>query len=251
MSGHSKWSTIKRKKGAIDAKKGALFTKIIREIMMAAKEGGADLESNFRLRTAVLKAKANNMPSDNIERGINKGLGKLEGVIYEEVRYEGYGPGGVAIMVDCLTDNKNRTTPEIRSAFNKNGGSLGESGSVNYLFAKKGMMQIDAGQTTEDELIEMLIDFDIEDIKTEDGSIIVTTTPENFQKVSKALTDRKFNMAVNEITYIPLTTVTLDEKKGTQCMRIIEILEDLDDTQNVYSNFDIPDDIMMKISQSQ
>jgi len=251
MSGHSKCSTIKRKKGALDAKKGAIFTKIIREITVSAREGGADIETNARLRTAVLKAKANNMPNDNIERGIKKGIGKLEGVTYEEVRYEGYGPGGVAVMIDCLTDNKNRTTPEIRSAFSKNGGSLGEAGSVNYLFARKGIITIDSAEATEDSLIEFLIDFDIDDIKTEDSQITITISPENFHEVSKLLMDKKFNLLMNEITYIPLTTIPLDEKKAMQVLKIIEVLEDLDDTQNVYSNYDIPDEIMMKISQGQ
>ncbi len=251
MSGHSKWSTIKRKKGALDAKKGAIFTKIIREITVSAREGGADIETNARLRTAVLKAKANNMPNDNIERGINKGIGKLEGVIYEEVRYEGYGPGGVAIMVDCLTDNKNRTTPEIRSAFSKNGGNLGETGSVNYLFARKGIITIDAAETTEDNLIDLLIEFNIDDIRTEDGQLIVTTPAEIFHAVSKQLMDKKFNLIMNEVSYIPLTTIPLDEKKAAQCLRIIEVLEDLDDIQNVYSNYDIPEEIMLKISQNQ
>jgi YebC/PmpR family DNA-binding regulatory protein len=248
MSGHSKWATIKRKKGAIDAKRGAVFTKIIREITVAAKMGGEDIESNPRLRTAVLKAKAANMPNDNIDRAIKKGAGTLEGVTYEEVRYEGYGPGGVAIMVDCLTDNKNRTTPEIRTIFSKNGGNMGDSGSVSYLFDRKGMAIVEPGQTTEDALMEELLEFDVEDVKTEDGSIVITTSPESFDAVSKFLVDKGLKLSMDEITYIAKTSLQLDEKKAAQCMRIVELLEDHDDSQNVYGNYDIPDDIMEKIS---
>jgi len=247
MSGHSKWSTIKRKKGATDAKRGALFTKLIREITVAARAGGEDLDSNPRLRTAVLKAKSNNMPNDNIDRAIKKGVGNVEGAVYEEVRYEGYGPGGVAIMVDCITDNKNRTTPEIRSILGKNGGNLGESGSVNYLFDKKGMFVIEAGKATEDEIIEMLLDFDVEDVKSEDGNIIVTTSPEGYVAVADFLVKKEFNLLMNQLTYIPKTTVVLDEKKAAQCLRIMEQLEDQDDAQEVYSNYDIPDEIMAKL----
>jgi YebC/PmpR family DNA-binding regulatory protein len=248
MSGHSKWSTIKRKKGAADAKRGALFTKLIREITVAAKAGGGDIESNPRLRTAVMKARASNMPNDNIERGIKKGTGDIEGVTYEEIRYEGYGPGGVAIMVDCLTDNKNRTMPEVRTAFNKNGGNLGESGSVSYLFDRKGLFIIEEGQASEDEIYELLLDFDVEDIKSEDNNIVVTTTPQGFNEISDLLVSKELKLLMDEITFIPKTTVGLDEKKAEQCLKLITILDDLDDTQNVYSNYDISDEIMMKLS---
>jgi len=251
MSGHSKWSTIKRKKGALDAKRGAVFTKIIREITVATREGGDDTEANPRLRTAILKAKTNNMPNDNIERAIKKGAGKLDGVTYEEVRYEGYGPGGVAIMVECLTDNKNRTTPEIKTIFNKNGGNLGDSGSVNYMFDRKGMFIIEGGQTSEDDAMEMLIDYDIDDIKTDDGNIVVTTSPDGFHEVADFFEKKGFKLIMNEITYIPQTTTPLDEKKATQCLRIIELLEDQDDAQNVYSNYDISDEIMIKLSEAE
>lgn len=249
MSGHNKWSTIKRKKGAADAKRGALFTKLIREITVAARAGGEDIDSNPRLRTAVLKAKASNMPNDNIDRAIKKGAGNIDGVVYEEIRYEGYGPGGVAIMVDCITDNKNRTTPEIRTIFSKNGGNLGETGSVNYLFDRKGMLIIESEKVTEDEVMEMLLDFDVEDIKTEEGNIVITTSPEGYDNVSDFLVKKGFNLLMNQLTYIPKTTVTLDEKKATQCMRIVELLEDQDDTQEVYSNYDIPDEIMAKLGE--
>ncbi|HNX23426.1 MAG TPA: YebC/PmpR family DNA-binding transcriptional regulator [Spirochaetota bacterium] len=249
MSGHSKWSTIKRKKGVTDAKRGALFTKFIREITVAARAGGEDLDSNPRLRTAVLKAKANNMPNDNIDRAIKKGVGNVDGAVYEEVRYEGYGPGGVAIMVDCITDNKNRTTPEIRSIFGKNGGNLGETGSVNYLFDRKGVIVIEGGKLTEDEVIEMLLDFDVEDVKSEDGNIEITTSPEGYVQVSDFLSKKDFNLLVNQLTYVPKTTVALDEKKAGQCLRIMELLEDQDDAQEVYSNYDISDEIMAKLGE--
>ncbi len=249
MSGHNKWSTIKRKKGATDAKRGALFTKIIREITVAAKSGGEDVDSNPRLRTAVLKAKAANMPNDNIDRAIKKGSGNLDGVVYEEIRYEGYGPGGVAIMVDCITDNKNRTTPEIRAIFGKNGGNLGETGSVNYLFDRKGMIVIEGGKVSEDEVMEMLLDFDVEDVKTEEGNIVITTGTEGYNQVSEFLMKKEYNLIMNQLTYIPKTTVTLDEKKAQQCLRIMEMLDDQDDTQEVYANYDIPDDIMAKLGE--
>lgn len=249
MSGHNKWSTIKRKKGVTDAKRGALFTKLIREITVAARAGGEDIDSNPRLRTAVLKAKAANMPNDNIDRAIKKGIGNVEGVVYEEIRYEGYGPGGVAIMVDCITDNKNRTTPEIRAILSKNGGNLGETGSVSYLFDKKGMFVIEGGKVSEDEVMEMLLDYDVEDVKTEEGNIVVTTSPEGFVAVSDFLSKKDFNLLVNQLSYIPKTTVVLDEKKAGQCMRIMEQLEDHDDAQEVYSNYDIPDEIMAKLGE--
>ena len=249
MSGHNKWSTIKRKQGAVDAKRGALFTKLIKEITVAARSGGADVDANPRLRTAVLKAKASNMPNDNIDRAINKGAGNLEGVTYEEIRYEGYGPGGVAIMVDCLTDNRNRTTPEIRTIFNKNGGNLGETGSVGYLFDRKGLFVIEGSGVSEDEVIELLMDYDVDDVKSEDGNIIVTTTPEGYYTVSDVLGKKGYNLLENQLGYIPQTTVTLDEKKAGQCLRITELLEDHDDVQQVYSNFDIPDEIMEKLGE--
>lgn len=251
MSGHSKWATIKRKKGALDAKRGAIFTKIIREITVAAKNGGDDINANPRLRTAVLKAKANNMPADNIERAIKKGTGTLEGVTYEEISYEGYGPGGVAILVNCLTDNRNRTTAEVRAAFTKHGGNLGETGCVGYLFDRRGLMVIEAGQATEDAIMELLMDCNIEDIRTEDSNIHVVTPPEGYLEVHDVLAKKGYRLVIDEITFIPQTSVPLDEKKGSQCLRLIEVLEDLDDVQNVYSNYDISDDVMMKISEAQ
>ncbi len=251
MSGHSKWSTIKRKKAVVDAKRGAIFTKIIREITVAARIGGGDPSANPRLRIAINKAKENNMPNENIDRAIKKGTGELEGVTYEEVRYEGYGAGGVAVIVDCLTDNRNRTTPEVRKIFSRNGGNLGETGSVAYLFDYKGMIILEGGQTTEDDVLEQLIDYDIEDVKTEDGNIVVTTSPSAYGGVLDFLKSKNYRLLVNEITYLPKTTVLLDEHKAAQCLRLIQQLEELDDVQNVYSNYDIADDVMAKISEEQ
>lgn len=248
MSGHNKWSTIKRKKGANDAKRGAIFTKIIREITVAVKNGGEDADANPRLRTAIGKARDNNMPMDNIDRAIKKAAGKMDGVVYEEMRYEGYGPGGVAIMVDVITDNKNRTYPELRTIFGKNGGSLGEAGCVAYMFEKKGQIVINSGQTNEDELMELLIDFDVEDIEiNDDESITVTTSPESFNDVSEKVVEKEYETSTNELTYVPSTTVELDEKKAEQCLRLVDLLEDHDDVQNVYSNFDISDEIAEKL----
>ncbi|HNR88832.1 MAG TPA: YebC/PmpR family DNA-binding transcriptional regulator [Spirochaetota bacterium] len=250
MSGHSKWATIKRKKSVVDAKRGALFTKLIREITVSARAGGEDLNSNPRLRTAVLKAKENNMPNDNIDRAIKKGTGSLEGVTYEEIRYEGYGPGGVAIMVDCLTDNRNRTTPEIRTIFSKNGGNLGETGCVGYNFERKGVVHVDAGAIAEDNLMELLLDFDIHDIRTEDKVIVVTTSPEAYNDVYGAIKNKGLATAYNEITFLPKSTVSLNEKTAQQCLRLIDLLDDHDDVQNVYSNYDIPDEVMMVLGEA-
>jgi len=249
MSGHSKWANIKHKKAAADARKGRVFSKIIREITVAARIGGEDMNSNTRLRAAVLKARENNMPNDNIERAIKKGTGALEGESFEEVTYEGYGPGGVAIMVDCLTDNRKRTTPEIRNIFSKNGGNLGESGCVAYNFDRKGMILIEGDQSTEEEIMELLIDYDIEDIRQEDETIEVITLPEGYMDVHEVLRERGVTLSLSEITFIPKSTIPIDEKKAIQCLRLIEQLEDHDDVQNVYSNYDIPDEVMVRMSE--
>jgi YebC/PmpR family DNA-binding regulatory protein len=247
MSGHNKWSTIKRKKAVVDAKRGAAFTKVIREIMIATKTGGDDPAGNPRLRTAVLKAKEVNMPVDNIERAIAKAAGKLEGVTYEEGRYEGYGPGGVAIMLDVITDNKNRTMPEIRTIFSRNGGNLGESGCVAFMFEKKGIIVLEPDQTDEDSLIELLLDYDIEDIKTEDGQITITMKPDSFNAVYELISSKNYKTSFGETSFIPQSTVALDEKKAEQCLRLIDQLEEYDDVQSVYSNYDISDEIMAKL----
>lgn len=247
MSGHNKWSTIKRKKAVVDAKRGAAFTKIIREIMVSVKNGGDDPNSNPRLRTAIMKAKEANMPVDNMDRAIAKAAGKLEGQTFEEGRYEGYGPGGVAVMVDVITDNKNRTMPEIRTMFAKHGGNMGESGCVGFMFDKKGVITIEPGQTDEDTVMEVMLDFDVEDVRTEDGAIIINMKPESFNAVFEAVKAKNWNTSYAEVTYIPQTTVALDEKKAEQCLRLMDALEEHDDVQNVYSNYEISDEIMAKI----
>jgi len=251
MSGHSKWATIKRKKAATDSKRGALFTKIIREITVAAKSGGDDVNSNPRLKNAVQKAKENNMPSDNIDRAIKKGMGTMDGVVYDEITYEGYGPGGVAIMVECLTDNKKRTAPELRTIFSKHGGNLGESGCVSYLFDRKGLIIIEAGQTNEDTVMELVLDLGAEDVKSEDGNIVVITGPESYQAVLDLVRGKSWKLVTNEISLIAKTTVPLDDKKAEQCLKLLELLEDQDDVQHVYSNYEIPDDVMARISEAK
>ncbi len=250
MSGHNKWSTIKRKKGAIDAKRGAIFTKLIREIMVAAKAGGDDPNANPRLRTAVNKARENNMPVDNIQKAIQKAVGKMEGVVYEEIRYEGYGPGGVALMIDVITDNKNRTYPEIRTIFGKHGGNLGEANCVSYLFDKKGLIEVEENQTTEDDLMESLLDFNVEDIITEkDKSITITVSTDAFNDVSEIIKKKEYKTTFCDITYIPKTTVPLDEKKADQCLRLIDALDEHDDIQKVYCNYEISDEVMKSIQE--
>jgi YebC/PmpR family DNA-binding regulatory protein len=251
MSGHSKWATIKRKKAATDSKRGALFTKIIREITVSAKAGGDDVNSNPRLKNAVQKAKENNMPNDNIDRAIKKGMGAMDGVVYDEITYEGYGPGGVAIMVECLTDNKKRTAPELRAIFSKNGGNLGESGCVSYLFDRKGMIIIETGQTNEDTVMELVLDLGAEDVRNEDGNIVIITAPESYQDVLDLVRGKNWKLITNEISLIAKTTVPLDEKKAEQCLRLLEYLEDQDDVQHVYSNYEIPDDVMARLSEAK
>lgn len=241
MSGHSKWASIKHKKGAADAKRGKIFTKIIKEITVAARLGGGDIEANPRLRTIVLKAKAENMPKDNIERAIKKGTGDLEGVDYVEGTYEGYGPGGVAIMIDTLTDNKNRTAADIRSILTKNGGNLGENGCVSYLFQRKGLITFDAENYTEDEIFEAALEAGAEDVSTEDGIIEVITEPDDFNTVVETLQEAGFKTESAEITKIPDSTVTLTDEKTRKALRLIEKLEDNDDVQSVSTNLDIPE----------
>lgn len=242
MSGHSKWATIRHKKGAADAKRGKLFTKLIKEIIVSAREGGGDTEANPRLRTAVLKAKAANMPKDNIERAIKKGTGDLEGAEYVELSYEGYGPGGVAIMVECLTDNRNRTAADVRSIFSKSGGNLGESGCVGYLFSRKGIIQYSTDRYTEDEILEQALEAGAADVSTEGDQIEVTSAPEDFESVLKAMEDASFEHEFAEVARVPEATVALDEDGTRKALKIIEALDDHDDVQNVSTNLDIPDD---------
>jgi len=249
MSGHSKWSTIKRKKGKADAQRGQLFTKLIRVITVAARSGGGDPEINIRLKTAIQFAKENNMPNENIERAIKKGIGELEGVSYEELLYEGYGPGGVAVLVDALTDNRNRTVPELRKIFSKNGGNLGESGCVAWMFDKRGYSVFEKSKVDEDVIFNLAIEAEAEDVKTDDENIEVITMPENHEKFEKLIKSENIDYIINEITLLPKTTVDLEGKKAMQMINLMEQLEDHDDVQKVYANFNISDKIMEEISE--
>jgi len=249
MSGHSKWSTIKRKKGAIDSKRGKIFTKIIKEITLAARLGGGDAEGNSRLRQAILAAKNENMPRDNIDRAIKKGTGEIGGgESYEEVTYEGYGPGGVAVLVEVMTDNKNRTVAEIRHIFSKHGGNLGENGCVSWLFEKKGSIVFDRDLIDEDALMELALEAGAEDIREEESQMDVITDPSMFDKVRDVLEGKGMKYVQASIEMVPQNTIRLDEGKAEQMLKMIEKLEDNDDVQNVYANFDIPDEIMEKLS---
>lgn len=241
MSGHSKWASIKHKKGAIDAKRGKIFTKIIKEISVAARLGGGDIESNPRLRTVVLKAKSVNMPKDNIERAIKKGTGDLEGVDYVEGTYEGYGPGGVAILIDTLTDNKNRTAADLRSILSKNGGNLGENGSVSYLFQRKGLITFDGEKYSEDQIFEAALEAGAQDVSLEDGTIEVITNPDDFPTVLDSLQEAGFETLSAEIAKIPDATVTLADDKTRKALRLIEKIDDHEDVQSVSTNLEIPD----------
>ena len=242
MSGHSKWHTIKHKKGAADAKRGKIFTKIIKEITVAARMGGGDIEGNPRLRTIVLKARDANMPKDNIERAIKKGTGDLEGVSYTEGMYEGYGAGGVAILVETLTDNKNRTAADVRSIFTKAGGNLGETGCVSYMFNRKGVITLSTETCSEDDVFNAALEAGAEDVVTEDGVIEVYTAPDDFETVRDALESAGFKREMAEVSMIADQRITLDDEKTRKVLRLIDNLEDNDDVQNVYSNMDIPDD---------
>ncbi len=245
MSGHSKWSTIKHKKGAADAKRGKVFTRIIKEMTVAARLGGGDIEGNPRLRSAVAEAKASNMPKDNIERAIKRGTGELDGLQYEEVTYEGYGPGGVAIIVEALTDNTNRTTPEIRHMFEKHGGNFGAQGSVKFQFERKGYFAIEKSAADEDKLMEVVLEAGADDLQTDDADVFeVFTRPENFEAVRQALEAAKIVTVEGKIDMVPANYVALDEAKSKQVMRLLEVLDDHEDTQNVWSNFDVPQEMM-------
>ncbi|MBW6485936.1 MAG: YebC/PmpR family DNA-binding transcriptional regulator [Syntrophobacterales bacterium] len=250
MSGHSKWSTIKRKKGEIDSKRGKIFTKLIKEVTLAARLGGGDIEGNPRLRQAVLDAKEVNMPKDNIDRAIKKGTGELAGAAaYEETTYEGYGPGGVAVLVDVMTDNKNRTVAEIRHILSKHGGNLGENGCVSWMFDKKGSIIIDKKTVGEDELLEVVLEAGADDVRDQDSEWEVITEPVAFENVKKAIADKKWKYLEASVGKIPQNTVKLEETKAEQMLKLMEKLEDNDDVQNVYANFDISDEIMDKLSQ--
>ncbi|QKK01734.1 MAG: YebC/PmpR family DNA-binding transcriptional regulator [Pseudomonadota bacterium] len=240
MAGHSKWANIQHRKKAQDAKRGKIFTRLIREISVAAREGGGDPEANPRLRLAIDKANSANVPKDNIERAIKKATGELGGAAYEEIRYEGYAPGGVAVMVDCLSDNRNRTVAAVRHAFNKHGGNLGQDGSVGYLFERKGVITFAPG-TGEDAVMDAALEAGAEDIVSDDdGSIEVLTAPEDFETVRDGLRQAGLEFEEAEVTERASTLVELDVESGRQVLRFLDVLEDLDDTQNVWSNADIP-----------
>lgn len=252
MAGHSKWANIKHRKARQDKKRGKIFTRLIRALMVAARLGGEERASNPRLRDAVKTAKDADIPNDTIERAIVRGVGGAEGTQVEEVRYEGYGPGGVAVMVDCITDNRNRTVAEVRHAFTQSGGNLGTDGSVSYLFSKQGIITFASvageDQIDEDKIMEIALDTGAEDIKNnDDGSLDVITTPENFSNVVDAFEKADLKPDYAEVSMVASTEVTLDEEGAEKIMRLIDTLEDLDDTQHVYSNADIPDDVIQKL----
>jgi YebC/PmpR family DNA-binding regulatory protein len=245
MSGHSKWATTKHKKAAIDAKRGKIFTKIGKEITVAARLGGGDPDGNPRLRTAVANAKSVSMPAENIKRAIQKGTGELPGVAYEEITYEGYGPNGVAIIIEVMTDNRNRTVAEIRHTMEKLGKGMGENGCVSWMFHKKGYIVVARAKADEEKLMSLALDTGAEDLQTEDENFVITTPPNDFEKVKKALEDAGVPLEVAEVTMLPQTYVKLEgEKEAGQMLRLVEALEDNDDVQNVYANFDIPDEVM-------
>ena len=244
MSGHSKWATTKRKKAIIDGKRGKIFTKIIREIIVAARTGGGDPAGNARLRLAVDKAKSVNMPSENYQRAIKKGTGELEGASYEALTYEGYGPGGVAVVVDVLTDNKNRSAADVRSIFTKNSGNMGEVGSVGWMFKRKGFLLVPKVGLSEDQVMEWALDAGAEDMQAGSETYDVTTAVEDFEKVKKALEGHGLKLQTAELTMVPNNYVKLEGKAAEQMLRLMDALEDHDDVQNVYANFDIPQEVM-------
>lgn len=249
MSGHSKWATIKHKKGAADAKRGQLFTKLIRELTVAAKEGGGNADMNPRLRTAISRANDANMPKDNIEKAIKKGTGELPGVSYESIMFEGYGPGGIAIMVDVLTDNKNRSTAEIRNIFSKRNGNMAGSGSVAWIFTAKGYICVDKSQISEDEIFSISVDAGAEDVKTSEKSYEVFCDPKDFENVKAALQKKGIKWEDADLSRIPNSTVKVTGIQAKQVLGLIEALEEHDDVQKVYANFDIPDNVLEEIAK--
>ncbi|MFW2365740.1 MAG: YebC/PmpR family DNA-binding transcriptional regulator [Desulforhopalus sp.] len=249
MSGHSKWSTIKRKKGANDARRGKIFTRLIKEITVAARQGGGDPEGNPRLRSAIASAKSENMPKDNISRAIKKGTGEIAGEVYDEILYEGYGPGGVAVLVECLTDNRNRTVADVRHYFAKNNGNLGESGCVAWMFDKRGLILIDKEKISEEELMDMALEAGAEDVLEEDEEFHILTSPEEFEDVRESLEEGGLSFIDASIAMVPQNTVDVAEEKVARSMlRLMESLEDHEDVQNVYANFDIDDGLMEQLS---
>jgi len=248
MSGHSKWHNIRLRKGKQDAERGKVFTKLSREIIAAAREGGGNPDGNVRLRTAIQKARSQSMPMDRIQGAIDRATGNVEGAIFEEATFEGYGPGGVAVMVRTLTDNRNRTVAEIRNTFSKNGGNLGETGCVGFVFENKGFLSIPKGSRSEDEVFEAAIEAGAEDLTVEDETYDVTTAPTDFTAVRDALEEQGFEFLTAEPTMLPRNTVAIEGKEAEQMIRLMEALEDLDDVQQVYANFDIPDEVLAAAS---
>lgn len=247
MSGHSKWSKIKHKKEGTDAKRGALFTKLIKEIAIAAKNGGSNIETNVALRTAIQKAKSGNMPGDNIDRAIKKGAGELEGIVYETVFYEGYGPGGVAVLVEALTDNKNRASAEIRNIFSKKNGNLAGAGSVSWMFTKKGYILVEKNQAAEDKVMDIVLNAGAEDMKTETDAYEITTGPLDLEKVRQALAGNNIVLQSAEITLLPNSLVKVTGQDAKNVLTLVETLEEHEDVQKVYANFDIPDEELEKM----
>ncbi len=239
MSGHSKWATIKHKKGALDAKRGKTFTRLIKEITIAARQGGGDPDGNPRLRSAILAAKAENMPADNIKRGIQRGTGEIPGLTYEEISFEGYGPGGVALIVDCTTDNRNRAVSEIRHTLSKNGGNLGEPNSVRFMFTKKGLIVVDKAAADEEKLMAVALDAGADDMADEGDSWEITTAPDAYEAVAQAVRDAGIQTLASETTMLASTYTKLEGAAAAQMVRLLDALEDHDDVQNVYSNFDM------------
>lgn len=249
MSGHSKWAGIKHRKGAVDAQRGKIFSKLTREITVAARLGGGNPETNNRLRMVLEKAKGYNMPSDNIKRAIQRGTGELPGTVVEEVTYEGYGSSGVAILIEAMTDNKNRTTAEIRKIFSRGGGNLGESGCVSWMFSKKGFISIDKNEISEDELLEIITQCGAEDLKLEDDVYEITTDIQNFEEVKNALLKNNIKLKFCEISMVPQNYIKIDSNSARSVLKLIETLQEDEDVQEVYSNLDIPEEILKELQE--
>lgn len=248
MSGHSKWASIKRKKTKTDAQRGRLFTKLIKEISVAARQGGGDPEGNPRLKSAILHAKSSNMPNENIERAIKKGTGELPGVSFEEVQYEGYGPGGIAILTEVVTDNKNRTTAEIRHIFTKHGGNLGTTGCVSWMFKTKAVVIVDRKKCDEDTLLALALDSGADDVRSDEVSFEIVGPIDRFESIKNSLKENSIEFEDAEITKLPQNLIRLEGKKAEQVLKLVETLEENDDVQHVYANFDISEDVMTKIA---
>jgi len=250
MSGHSKWATIKRKKGRVDAERGRTFTRLIKEITVAARQGGGDPAGNPQLRNAIAAARTANMPVSNIERAIKKGTGELPGVVYEDVVYEGYGPGGVALLIESLTDNKNRTVADVRHVLSKYGGNLGEAGCVSWMFEKKGLITVESKDVDEDELMMLILDAGAEDLRSDEGMFEIITDVEKFEEVRQALEANNINYESAQLSMLPKNTVKVEGSQAERLLKLLDKLEELDDTQNIYSNFDIDVSEMEKLQMS-